>query len=540
MSSVDAATPRETAGVAPAESRLAAGSLGTIAVIFCIVTAAAPIAGLLFNGPLAVLGAGWAAPAAFLVVGVVLTIFAVGYVQMAKRVSAAGGFYTFVSHGLGRTVGLGAAACVVFAYVLFAAQQGGSVGYWVSTTLDSWFSIDIPGWPIVLAAAVLVTAMAQFDIKITARILGVALVGEVVALMILSLAILFSGGDSGISLAPLNPVELFSDGNGAKAAFGSAAIGIALFGAYFSWVGFEMGPNYAEEARDPKRTMGPATYGAVLGLTALYVFCMWMFVSGWGEAGTTESVALQYGLVEGQTLPNEYGSAFYPLTDRYVGNWLTYVFQALIMTSAFACQVALYNTAARYVFSMSRERLLPAKLAKVHPVHRTPQAANLLVGGLMLAYAVVFIIFDSSTLAQLTKTSTYGALMGVFALLVVQILCSVAIVRYFLTVARDGFQVGQTLIAPLLGGAGIVAAAYFLLKYRADLAGGEPLFIKAIPFVIAAVLIGGIVWALVLKQRNPDRYEQIGRYVEDEVDGEQVPRLDLSGEGAHRHQGGAA
>jgi amino acid transporter len=210
------------------------------------------------------------------------------------------------------------------------------------------------------------------------------------------------------------------------------------------------------------------------------------------------------------------------------------------MTSAFACQVALYNTAARYVFSMSRERLLPAKLAKVHPVHRTPQAANLLVGGLMLAYAVVFIIFDSSTLAQLTKTSTYGALMGVFALLIVQILCSVAIVRYFLTVARDGFQVGQTLIAPLLGGAGIVAAAYFLLKYRADLAGGEPLFIKAIPFVIAAVLIGGIVWALVLKQRNPDRYEQIGRYVEDEVDGEQVPRLDLSGEGAHRHQGGAA
>ena len=41
-------------------------------------------------------GAGYAAPAAFIVATVVLTIFSVGYIEMARRVSAAGGFYSFV------------------------------------------------------------------------------------------------------------------------------------------------------------------------------------------------------------------------------------------------------------------------------------------------------------------------------------------------------------------------------------------------------------------------------------------------------------
>jgi hypothetical protein len=35
--------------------------------------------------------------------------------------------------------------------------------------------------------------------------------------------------------------------------FGAGASGIALFAAFWSWVGFEMAPNYAEETRDPHK-----------------------------------------------------------------------------------------------------------------------------------------------------------------------------------------------------------------------------------------------------------------------------------------------
>ena len=60
---------------------------------------------MLFNVPTAGFGGGSAVPSAFIVATIVLTIFSVGYIQMARQVSAAGGFYSFVSHGFGQIVG---------------------------------------------------------------------------------------------------------------------------------------------------------------------------------------------------------------------------------------------------------------------------------------------------------------------------------------------------------------------------------------------------------------------------------------------------
>ena len=70
-------------------------------VLFCIVTGAAPLAAMMFNVPVAVSGGGYAVPAAFILATVALTIFSVGYIEMARRVTSAGGFYTFITRGLG-------------------------------------------------------------------------------------------------------------------------------------------------------------------------------------------------------------------------------------------------------------------------------------------------------------------------------------------------------------------------------------------------------------------------------------------------------
>ena len=107
-----------------------------------------------------------------------------------------------------------------------------------------------------------------------------------------------------------------------------AAVGIALFAAFWSWVGFEMAPNYAEESRDPKKIAKVATYGSVIGLGLFYMLISWAFVMGWGINGVAPGVNGQF---EG-----EYGSAFYPLSDRFVGGGLTTVLEVLIITSSFA------------------------------------------------------------------------------------------------------------------------------------------------------------------------------------------------------------
>ena len=97
---------------------------------------------------------------------------------------------------------------------------------------------------------------AWFHIELTAKILGVLLVGEVLVLLVMSVGIIATGGAEGFWAAPLNPVNIF-DNQAAVEVFGGGAAGIALFGAFWSWVGFEMAPNYAEESREPDRIARP-------------------------------------------------------------------------------------------------------------------------------------------------------------------------------------------------------------------------------------------------------------------------------------------
>src|SRR4051794_38824363 len=115
---------------------LARNALGLPQVLFCIVTGAAPIAAMLFNDPWAVFGGGWAAPSAFIVATVGFTVFSVGYIAMARRVTAAGGFYSFASHGFGQTIGMGVAGLLAGFFFLFFGRVGRGPGDLPDTPVD--------------------------------------------------------------------------------------------------------------------------------------------------------------------------------------------------------------------------------------------------------------------------------------------------------------------------------------------------------------------------------------------------------------------
>src|SRR6476620_4740582 len=186
------AAPTNRTGTVPTggpPGELAGGVLGLPSVLFCIVTGAAPLAAMLFNVPVATLGGGYASPAAFLVATIALTIFSVGYIAMARRVTSAGGFYTFVSRGLGRVAVLGVTA------------------YFASTTVASITGIDLPAWVYMIIGLVLVSLFAWFHIELTAKVLGVLLIGEVLVLVIMAVGFFAKGGAEGFSAAPLNPAN---------------------------------------------------------------------------------------------------------------------------------------------------------------------------------------------------------------------------------------------------------------------------------------------------------------------------------------------
>ena len=133
---------------------------------------------MLFNVPVTVLGGGWSSPASFWIATVVLTLFSVGYVEMARRVTAAGGFYSFVSHGFGQIMGMGTAVTITLCYVLFTAGVSGVTAYFANSTMNDWLSIDIPVYVIMFVLLAVMLVLAFFHIEVTAAILGVCLVGR--------------------------------------------------------------------------------------------------------------------------------------------------------------------------------------------------------------------------------------------------------------------------------------------------------------------------------------------------------------------------
>ncbi len=165
---------------------LARNALGLREVLFCIVTGAAPIAAMQFNVPWAVGGAGYAGPATFLLATIILTIFSVGYIEMARRVTAAGGFYSFISHAFGSVIGMGSAITIALAYTIFSAANVGVTAYFAQSNVATWTngSVDIPIGVIYIALILIAAAFAYFHIELTAKVLGVCLVTEVLCLLV--------------------------------------------------------------------------------------------------------------------------------------------------------------------------------------------------------------------------------------------------------------------------------------------------------------------------------------------------------------------
>src|SRR5262249_48621460 len=122
-------------------------AVGLIGVLFLTVTGAAPISAMLFNTPYAAgYGNGIGAPAAFLFATIILWIFSVGYAAMARKVTAVGGFYSFISHGLGRELGMALGFGSVVAYSVFEASLCGGFASFMNPKIHDLTGVNVP-WP---------------------------------------------------------------------------------------------------------------------------------------------------------------------------------------------------------------------------------------------------------------------------------------------------------------------------------------------------------------------------------------------------------
>jgi amino acid transporter len=481
--------------------RLKPNAVGLLGVIFVAVTGAAPISAMLFNVPFATgFGTGLYTPAAFLFATVILTIFSVGYVAMARKIRAVGGFYTFISHGLGRELGMAAGICGALAYALFEVSLLGGFSYFAVTNFNSWFGWDIPWVYFALVAAVLISALCYWDVELSVKVLGTALIGEIVILAIFDLVVFGSGGSDadGIQLEALNVFQLTDPGVG-------LAAGVGLFLAFWSWVGFEAVPNYAEESRDPKRIVVKATLISVIALGVGYVITSLAFVSAYPEATLVQDAQNPAG-------------PFFVAMGEYGNQFFVTMMEVLILTGSFACAMAFHNVAMRYFYAMGREGILPKALGRTHPKHRSPYIASIFQTCIALALVLAWGIgsgFTAEFDTAYVRIYTMMAVQGVVWILAIQAACALAVVVWHRRHKHpDSFWI--VTVCPIIAIIGQVFAIYLLFA-NIDTLAGTIGYVDLIAPIAVVVVIGALLYAVILKRRNRAKFDMIGRMIDEGV-----------------------
>lgn len=461
------------------QSTLKSGRLGVFGIVFFVVAASAPLIGITGAVPVAMLlGNGAAVPGAYLAVGITLLIFSVGYATMSRSMTNSGAFFAYVGKGLGVNAGVAAAFAALVAYVTIQLAIYGFFGV-VMSGFAAGLGLELPWYLWSLLVWAIVTGLSLLSVDVGAKVLGVMLVLEVLVLVIAAVAILANGGPEGWNLgASFSPTEVFAGG------FAGTA-GIALAFAFASFIGFEATAIYGEEAKDPKRTVPIATYVSIGVISLLFALVSFAMVTGMGASQVIDKVIeLSGGLADP-------AGVLFGLTEQYVGSWLTVAMGILVLTSLFAGLLAFQNAASRYFFALGRGGVLPAGVAKVNKAG-APQTGVIITSTLA---AVVMIIFAIAGLDPFANLFSWMSAVTVIAIVLVEILVSIAVIRYFLT--HEGGNVWTTKIAPALSILLLSGGLYLLMSRFNLLAGTVPDGVDpSLPE--SAWLLNGLGWFLVL------------------------------------------
>ncbi|WP_037854974.1 APC family permease [Streptomyces sp. NRRL S-340] len=474
-------SPRPSESAAPPAPTLRPGSLGTTDIAFFVVSAAAPLTVMAGVAPLAIMLGGIGAPVGYLLAGITLAVFAVGFTTMSRHVRGAGAFYAYITRGLGRRVGIGAALLALLGYNGMEIGVYGLLGTATQDTVHALAGGHVPWLPVSLAGLLVIGYGGYRSIDFGARLLGVLLTAETGILVLLAVGVLARGGAHGLSAASFAPGHVLVPGMAAVLAFAFAA-----------FTGFESTVIYRREARDPARTVPRATYLAVGFLGLFYAFVVWIAIQAFGDAQVVRAAG------------GDPAGLFFSAITTYVGGWAADAMHVLIVTSVLASLLAFHNAINRYGLALAEEGVLPRALARVHPRHRSPYVTGAVQTVLGAAVVLVFAAAGADPYQQLLLWVNTPGMLG---LLVLQLLAALAVPLYFRRVRhREG--VLRTVVAPVTA-AVLLATAIVLVVAHLDLFTGASTTVNTVlAAVVPLVFLAGLPLARWLRRNRPAVYER--------------------------------
>src|SRR5262249_42195202 len=152
------------------------------------------------------------------------------------------------ARAFGPRFGAATAFLAVLSYNGFLVGVYGFFGFLAQPLFAEHLAIDQPWWVWSFGTIALAGLLGYRDVHLSARVLGVLLIAEILIVLIMDFGIVFTGGESGLSLAAFEPSKVFA-----------GAAGLVILFAFASFVGFEGTTIYGEEAKDRLRTVPRAT-----------------------------------------------------------------------------------------------------------------------------------------------------------------------------------------------------------------------------------------------------------------------------------------
>jgi amino acid transporter len=449
-------------------------------IVFLVLAAVAPLTGIVVVASLAIaLGNGGGTPMSFFLVAVILLLFAVGYAQMSKQLVNTGGFYAFVVRGLGRTGGLVAGFIATLGYNFFVVGTIGTSGFFMQTIIADLTGFELHWYVWGLASIVVCFVLARTGIDFSSKVLGVALVLEVLILVVFDISVLVQ---TGYDTSAFSAESVLS---------GSLPIGLLL--AATGFLGFEATSLFSEEARDPLRTIPRATYTAITAIGVILGVTTWAVVSATGVAQAQQTAVDHLAS----------GDLIFALAETYLGGTLTIVMMVLLLVSLFAAMLAFHNSATRYLYSLGRAGVLPRALARTRP-GGAPQVAGIAQAGFSAVVAGLFVVAGADPIGMLVP-AMLG--FGTLSVLVLQGLAALSIVVHFRR--NHDRRLWSTLVAPGIGFLGLLAIVVMAVVNFDIVAGSDALVIQLMPLLLVLALVGGIGYGAYLRKNRPETYRAL-------------------------------
>jgi APA family basic amino acid/polyamine antiporter len=352
-------------------------------------------------------GLGAAAPIAFVVCAIAMTLFVTCFALAGSRVSLTGGLYAYAEIAFGRYVGF---ITGLFFYTTALFSVAAVVNFFAGTVaaLAPWLGGSAGRVAVMLVVYAVLAAINVRGVRAGAGAVAVVTVAKLIPLLVFVAAGVFF----------IKPAAIVWPGWP-----GSKAVGDSVLLLLFAFFGIEVALIPSGEVKNPARTVPRAIYAALAITTALYILIQLVAQGTLGPRLADNTVS---PLAEAAAL--------------FLGNFGRLLLLAGATISAFGFIASDILSSPRILFAFGRDGMLPRWFAHAHPRWRSPDIA------ILIYTAIAFLFSLTSTFASL------AIMANVAALLLYVICCAAAweLMRRDVRAESDPFTFTGASLVPLL------------------------------------------------------------------------------------------